>query len=168
MAPRCAGLYAANPFGNLAWDPFNEEPLAADQSCTVPIPASDVPIFIIHRTADAAVACDAVQADCFVTEPGYITSRWLIDGAQAGLDLVGLMIGGLESNSAADLDEETAQCTDFSGGCSAPACAAWPPTDGCLSLVNHERWPDGSYDNYPTTGVDRETDLLDFLRTHPY
>ncbi|MDA8138185.1 MAG: hypothetical protein M0036_05960 [Desulfobacteraceae bacterium] len=157
---------AANPFENIEWDSFQEAALPADQSCAISIPASNVPIFIVHRTADAAVACDTVQAACFATEPGYITTQWLADSVAAGLNITGLMIGGLESGSVVGLDQAAVTCTDFSSGCTTTECT-WPPTDGCLSLVNHERWPDGDYNNYPTTGVDRETDMFDFLKDHP-
>ena len=164
-----AAVYAAaNPFASIRWDPFRQTQIPVDPNCAVSIPVTTVPIFIVFRSADAAVPCDTVQASCFSGEPGYITEQWLTDGLQAGLDITGLRIGGLETDSVSGLDEAASVCTDFSSGCPTGDCTVTPPTDACLSLVNHQRWPDGEYNNFPVTGIDREVDMLDFLKHHPH
>jgi len=163
----CAVFAASNPFEDIRWDPFNEVAYSGSPTCSMTVPASAVPILIVYRTSDAAVACDAVQAACFSTEPGYTIEEWIDASAAAGLSVTGLMIGGLESGSAAPLDENTIECTDYSNGCPTGNCTVLPPTDACLSLVNHQRWPDGDYNNFPFDGMDRELDMLVFLRDNP-
>ena len=158
---------AANPFENIRWDPFKETLYTGSASCGIPVPASAVPILIVYRTSDAAVACDDFQAGCFGTEPGYTVEEWINEATQAGLNVTGLLIRGLESGAGGPLDEEAFECTDFLGVCPTGNCTVVPPTDACLSLVNHQRWPDGVYNNFPLTGMDREVDMLDFLRNHP-
>lgn len=158
---------AANPFGDVSWDPFRETSHDGSSSCEYALPASTVPIHIIYRSSDAAVACDATQAACFSTEPGYTTDQWIAQAAQAGLQVTGDRIGGLESGSVAALDALAPACTDYSGGCPVGDCATAPLGDTCLSIVNHARWPDGAYNNVPLVGVDRENDLLQFLADNP-
>lgn len=155
---------AADPFDGIRWDPFNQQPINEPAACRVATPASDVPILLVHRTADSAVACDAVQAACFDTEPGYATAPWIAAASTRGLTAVrGLLIGGLETGAGFDAD--AAACTNYSGGCPTGTCAI-PSSHGCLALVNHLRWPDGAYNN-PPTGTDRETDMLQFLASRP-
>lgn len=163
-----AAVYsAASPFGDIRWDPFNEVLLSGGSSCEIPVPTSSAPILIVYRTSDAAVPCDDFQAGCFAAEPGYTVENWITEAKQAGLNVTGLLIRGLESGAGGPLDEETFQCTEFPGGCPVGNCTIAPPTDACLSLVNHQRWPDGVYNNFPFTGMDREVDMLEFLRNHP-
>jgi len=81
----------------------------------------------------------------------------------------GLLVGGIESAPPRLVfqDAIAANCTDYSGGCPAnDDCATSPLGDHCLSIVNHARWPDGAYNN-GLAGVDREVDMLDFLRFNP-
>lgn len=156
---------AADPFEGISRDPFSGELIDDGDACRLAqYPASQVPILIVHRTADSAVACNAVQAACFSTEPGYTTTQWLTDAGQAGLNVQGLLIGGLETGAA--LDTNMVACTDYSAACPVGDCITAPLSDACLSLVNHLRWPDGVYDN-PPDGVDREVDMLQFLADHP-
>lgn len=155
---------AADPFAGISWDPFNETAVSDGATCRLATyPVSDMPILIVHRTADSAVACDAVQAACFATEPGYTTTQWLTDATQAGLRVQGLLIGGLETG--ATLDANAAGCTNYSAACPVGDCSTAPLSDACRSLVNHLRWPDGAYNN-PPSGTDREVDMLQFLAAH--
>ena len=157
---------AANPFSGITWDPFNETPAADGAACQYPDPpAIDVPIQIVYRTADAAVACDEVQAACFNTEPGYTTSQWVTNANAAGMSLTGRVIRGLELHS--NLDQDAMSCTDYSTGCPVIDCDTMPFQDGCLSVINHLRWPDGDYNN-PPAGTNRENDMLQFLASHPH
>jgi poly(3-hydroxybutyrate) depolymerase len=156
---------AADPFAGISWDPFNETSVSDGAACGLAAyPVSDMPVLVVHRTADSAVACDAVQATCFATEPGYVTTQWLTDANQAGLPVQGLLIGGLETG--ATLDVNATGCTNYSGACPVGDCSTAPLSDACRSLVNHLRWPDGIYNN-PPNGTDREVDMLQFLAAHP-
>jgi len=163
-----AAVFAtASPFGDVSWDPFNETINDGSSSCELSIPSSTVPIHIVYRSSDAAVACDAVQAACFSTEPGYTTDEWITQATLAGLQVTGIRLGGLESGSAVSLDVGAPSCTDYSGGCPVGDCSTSPLGDTCLSIVNHARWPDGVYNNIPIVGVDREIDMLQFLKNNP-
>lgn len=154
---------AADPFAGISWDPFNETSVSNGAACRLATyPVSNVPILVVHRTADSAVACDAVQAACFATEPGYTTTQWLADASQARLQVQGLLIGGLEAG--ATLDANATGCASFAV-CPVGDCNTAPLSDACRSLVNHLRWPDGVYNN-PPSGADRETDMLQFFAAH--
>ncbi len=157
---------AASPFDDVRWDVFDNEPLDVnDTSCKLAdIPASLVPIQILYRTADAAVACNSVQAVCFKTEPGYNTEKWISDASNR-LQIRGLRIGGIESNIGVTQDTDALVCTDYSLVCPVVDCLQDAFGDGCLSLVNHLRWPDGIYGNSSSTR-DRETDMLLFLKNN--
>lgn len=157
---------AASPFGDVSWDPFNEVANDGSSSCETTLAASTVPIQVVYRASDAAVACDAVQAMCFSTEPGYTVDQWIPQASAFGIQLTGLPLGGLESGAAVAIDATAPGCTDYSGGCPVGDCGTVPFGDTCLSIVNHARWPDGVYNN-PPVGSDRELDMLGFLKTHP-
>ena len=62
----------------------------------------------------------------------------------------------------------TAACTDYMGNCPAVDCINDPAGDGCLSLINHLRWPDGDYNNPTAFVMDREPDMLLFLKNNPF
>ena len=158
---------AASPFGDISWDPFNEEVYTDNPSCSISTLDSDVPILIVYRTSDAAVACDAQQAMCFDTEPGYTTDAWISQATQAGLNVNGILLGGLESNTPVPLDAIATACTDYSNICPIGNCSNNPFGDNCLSIVNHARWPDGVYNNGGASGIDREIEMLEFLRNNP-
>ncbi|MBU1169657.1 MAG: hypothetical protein KKD44_08855 [Proteobacteria bacterium] len=162
-----AAVFAsASPFGDISWDPFKETTNDGSSSCNMTIPASTVPIQIIYRSSDGAVACDAVQAMCFSTEPGYTTDQWIAQATEVGLHITAVRLGGIESGSVASLDAIAPECTDYSGGCPIGDCDTAPFGDVCLSIVNHARWPDGVY-NRPPDGIDREIDMLQFLKNNP-
>jgi poly(3-hydroxybutyrate) depolymerase len=59
---------AADPFGDVRYDPFAQRPTqAADGSCQLTsYPTSAVPIQLTYRTCDGAVACGASDAACVV------------------------------------------------------------------------------------------------------
>ena len=160
---------AASPFSDISWDVFDNVAVDGnDSSCELPsIPTSSVPIQMVYRTSDSAVACDTAQATCFQTEPGYITEQWLADASSAGIPIEGLRIGGLESGASATQDADAPNCTDYMGSCPVVDCINNPLGAGCLSLVNHLRWPDGDYDNSGTFFMDREPDMLQFLKSNP-
>jgi len=158
---------AADPFENISWDLFSDSAVNAGDDCSLnSYPVSGVPILIVHRTADAAVACGNRQAQCFATEPGYDSQQWLESATALGFAVEALLIKGLEVDAASDIDADASSCTDFSNACPAVNCTAAPSAKGCLSLVNHLRWPDGNYNN-PPQGLDREMDMLEFLKRHP-
>ncbi|MBI5895554.1 MAG: hypothetical protein HZB24_05950, partial [Desulfobacterales bacterium] len=49
---------AADPFAGISWDPFNETSVSDGTACRLAIyPVSDMPVLIVHRTTDSAVAC---------------------------------------------------------------------------------------------------------------
>ncbi|NOX49644.1 MAG: hypothetical protein GXP16_03795 [Gammaproteobacteria bacterium] len=157
---------AASPFDDVRWDVFANQPLDNnDTTCKLPdIPSSSVPIQIVYRTSDAAVACNSVQASCFRTEPGYNTENWISEAINR-VQIQGLRIAGIESNAGAAQDTDAQACTDYSLNCPVVNCAQVPTGNGCLSLVNHQRWPDGIYGN-ASSNVDREVDMLIFLRNN--
>lgn len=149
---------AADPFGDVRYDPFAQRPTQADDgSCQLTsYPTSSVPIQMTYRTCDGAVACGASDAACVEPEPGYVTTTWLDRAATTLPNLRGRVIGGVERG--AQLDLPVGQCTAIpTANCTAEAKA--------LCVVNHLRWPDGVYEN--GTGVDNEPALLGFLRDHP-
>jgi hypothetical protein len=158
---------AANPFEDISWDPFNESDHEGS-SCEIDVPASTVPIFIVYRSSDLAVACNDRHAECFQTEPGYTVDRWIDQANGAGIPVTGLRIGGLESSSPAQLDGVALTCTDYSAACPTGACATEPDSDACLSLKNHTLWPDGIYESISiNSGIDRENDMLQYFRMNP-
>jgi pimeloyl-ACP methyl ester carboxylesterase len=158
-----AALFAAaSPFDDVRWDPFSDVPKAGVSSCRLAkIPSSDVPIMLVYRTCDAAVAVTPAQQSCFDTEPGYVTEPWLAAAAAAGLSYTALCLGGREPGTILDMPAAAAT----SPICTPTTCSTVTP--GCLCLVNHLIWPDGAYRN-ASSSIDHEVvDMLDFLRAHP-
>ncbi len=158
---------AGDPFNSIRWDPFNERGYSGNPSCQLTsYPVSSVPMDLVYRSCDAAVGCDAQQQSCFDNEPGYATQPWLNDSNALGLSVMGNRIGGLEAG--AELDQPAAACTSTGTSCAPVQCSVSNPSEECLCLVNHLRWPDASYDSDPTTSShDLEVDMLDFLRANP-
>ncbi|MBS2015926.1 MAG: hypothetical protein JST00_23765 [Deltaproteobacteria bacterium] len=158
-----AAVFAtANPFEDVRWDPFANVAKANASSCRLAkIPSSAVPVMLVYRTCDAAVAATPAQATCFDTEPGYVTEPWLTEAAAAGLAYTPLRLGGRETGP--DLDQPVAAATNPT--CTPTSCTP-TVTAGCLCLVNHLIWPDGVYPN-ASSNIDHEVDMLEFLKTHP-
>ncbi len=160
-----AAVFAAgDPFDDIQRDPFTGQETDGSSSCRLDaLPASSVPILLVHRTCDRAVPCGSSDLACFGAEPGFNTSQWIDDARAGGLTgLVGHVIGGLERGPQADLDVDG--CTTIST-CDPSPCSEDPSSDGCMCLINHLRWPDGDYGG--GEGVDREPLMLTFLRDHP-
>jgi hypothetical protein len=155
---------AASPFDDVRWDPFSDALRAGGTSCRLAaLPRSSVPIMLVYRTCDAAVAVTPEQATCFGTEPGYTTEPWLAQALAAGLSITPLRIGGREPGATLDAPASAATAP----ACTPTTCGAQPPySAGCLCLVNHLIWPDGAY-NAGSTGVDHERSMLEFLRARP-
>lgn len=156
---------AADPFAHVSWDPFRETPTQAAESCALdPYPRSRVPILLVHRSCDLAVACEATQAACFPFNPGYQTEAWIARARALGLDITPLRLAGLELGAA--LDGDAAACTTIAL-CMRGGCEQDPQGLNCLCRLNHGLWPDGDYPDGPI-GRDREPDILAFLRRHSY
>lgn len=152
----------ASPFDDVRWDPFADVPKADTTSCRLAtVPSSAVPIMLVYRTCDAAVAVTPAQQTCFDTEPGYVTEPWLETAKAAGLAYTPIRLGGREPGAVLD----TAAPAATNPACTAPTCDAGA-TAGCLCLVNHLIWPDGAYQN-GSSNIDHEDDMLAFLRDHP-
>ena len=83
-----------------------------------------------------------------------------------GIPIQGLRIGGLESGASATQDADAPSCTNYMGACPVVDCTNEPLGAGCLSLINHLRWPDGVY-NSSSSLMDREPDMLQFLKNNP-
>ena len=135
-----------------AADPFQEiSHTAPDPPCRLdPYPTSEVPIFVVSRACDV-VACDRAQAQSLVedelrTPPGGGVETWMEDlqdrvGNQSSKWRI---VGGD--------GQETERCTG-------PAICG--PN---IAIINHLRWPDGVADD---SGIDHESDMLQFLVDHP-
>ena len=159
-----AAVYAtASPFDDVRWNPFADLPRVGGASCRrAAVPKSSVPMLLVYRTCDAAVAATPEQATCFGNEPGYTTEPWLAQASTAGLSIKPLRIGGREPG--ATLDAPAGAPT--APACTPTTCSAQPPfSAGCLCMVNHLMWPDGAYKGQ-STGVDHEASMLAFLRAH--
>lgn len=157
-----AAVFAtANPFDDVRWDPFADVARDSDGACRLAqVPASDLPILLVYRTCDAAVAATPDQASCFDNEPGYVTEPWLALAQASGLSITPLRLGGREPGASLDRPADAGTTI----ACSAPTCTSITPA--CLCLVNHLIWPDGHYDN-ASSNLDHEPDMLAFLRAHP-
>lgn len=133
-----------------AADPFENINEGQDPSCKLdPYPRSDLPIMITGRSCDV-VACDTAQAGALraqglVVEPGHVVGRWIDD--------LRLKVG----------DQNVRRLIVSTSGVAVADCASV----GCspeLGLLNHVRWPNGVADR---SGLDREPEMLGFLRDHP-
>lgn len=157
-----AAVFAtASPFDDVRWNPFDGVARTGASSCRLAtIPASEVPIQLVYRTCDAAVAATPAQAQCFDTEPGYTTEPWVEVAADAGLRLTPLRLGGREVSAM--LDQPVGRSSTVT--CGPANCST--VTAACLCLINHLIWPDGAY-TMASSNIDREPDMLAFLRDHP-
>lgn len=130
---------AASPFDNLN--------ATQSPSCAyAPLPQSDVPIYLVHRTCDAAIACDQAQHEALALPPGFDATAWLAT-----------LRGPIGDGNVTELllDDRGAQAT---------ACAAAAGCTVDLGLANHTHWPDGVEDG---GGMDWEPQILAFLFAHP-
>jgi poly(3-hydroxybutyrate) depolymerase len=129
-----------------AADPFRS-PRAADAGrCDQsPAPHTTVPIAIVSRACDI-VACDDAQAARIPMQPGAVVGPWTVRarGELGDPNVVWRIINAFGN--------ETTDCTY------APMCPIG------AAFADHVRWPDGVADD---SGIDHETFMLDFLRTHP-
>ena len=132
-------------------DPFSNTDAAQSPSCQLdPYPLSRAPLFLISRSCDI-VACDVAQAQDLerqgiLVPPGHIVSEWqtTLQSKVLNPNVSRRIISGMGANVA--------------------SCAAAPSCTGEIATANHLRWPDGVADS---SGVDHETDMLDYLRDHP-
>jgi poly(3-hydroxybutyrate) depolymerase len=127
-------------------DPYQEFEPGQSECRLAPAPTTDVPILLVQRSCDAAVACNAAQQTKFAQPPGYDSAAWLarLQGPMGDANAERLLVA---PNGGAALACDTALgCGNIEG------------------LLAHVRWPDGVADG---SGVDREPTMLDFLRAHP-
>jgi predicted esterase len=129
-------------------DPFNT-PDAGNTACQLaPYPSSSLPMYLIHRSCDALVACDTAQQAKFNGPPGYAVEDWLTLAA---------VPSGLGDPNLSD------QIVDYQGA-SVASCTAPAICTEVTGATNHIRWPDGIADK---GGHDWEPQMLGFLRDHP-
>lgn len=150
-------------------DPFHNINFSESPSCRLdPYPTSNVPIFIIRRDCDAALACNQTQQTWFETPPGHETESWLTEGVtKVGAQISSLTINGFAQNSTGCVTDRL-QCKNAYGmssycssnGLSDAQCAEY------AALVNHLRWPSGIREGGGT--ADREPVLLEFLKSNPH
>ncbi|MCA9594701.1 MAG: hypothetical protein KC776_15380 [Myxococcales bacterium] len=151
----------ASPFDDVRWDPFANVPRTPDGACRVDaLPSVAVPILLVYRTCDAAVAATPEQASCFDTEPGYVTEPWIDAAKAAGISMTSLRLGGREAGATLDVEGPASSSTCTSTECTLPI------SYGCYCLVNHLIWPDGAY-NKGSSNIDHEPAMLDSLRKNP-
>lgn len=159
---------AADPFDDIQRDPFAEAPHDGPSCKLDELPSSDVPIQLTYRTCDFATPCGTGGAECFGSEPGFVTSQWLAAATTALPNLSGRLIGGVELGPLSD--GPAAMCSPVAENCDEPPDPEQPcfqNADGvsCVCLLNHLRWPDGAYAG--GSGTDNEPEMLEFLRANP-
>jgi dienelactone hydrolase len=128
-------------------DPFENLSTTQTPSCAyVPLPATDLPLEVVHRDCDYPAACDRAQQQAFGTPPGFDLEGWVatLRGPMADPNVVDTL-----------LDAHAQPAT---------ACAATELCTTAIGGLNHANWPDGIND---TSGVDVELAMLAFLRDHP-
>lgn len=152
-------------------DPFHQINSVEDPSCQLnPYPASDVPIFIVRRTCDAALACNAAQQSWFDTPPGHETETWLSEGvAKVGANISSLTINGYSNPVNTGCATAINQCigygwTSICTGLTAAECA------NTMGFIMHMRWPAGLREEQLNgdPGIDHEPAMLQFLRDNPH
>ena len=135
-----------------AADPFHETRRPAqDPPCRLdPYPTSAVPLFVVSRACDI-IACDEEQAQGLIDDDvsipaGGVVETWM-DDLETRVDNPSATWRIVQGNGA-----ETDRCTG-------------PEICGPgIAVINHVRWPDGVADN---SGIDHESDMLQFLADHP-
>jgi dienelactone hydrolase len=128
-------IYAgADPFGPLKGSSGN---------CQLsPYPKSTLPIYVLHRSCDAFVACDAAQ-DTWGS--GYSVEAWMTTALP---------------NSVGDLHGQDVLIDGL--GATATMCQAVPPCTLAVGTLNHLNWPNGG-DGH----TDWEPMMLSFLAANP-
>lgn len=134
-----AAIYAAaDPFGNA----LDQQP-----SCQLATyPSTTLPLYVLHRSCDALMACDTMQQTAFKNPPGININEWLRT-----------LKGRMGDETVTD------QIIDANRKASA-ACAGLAQCSFKTGFDNHTRWPDGIDDG---SGHDWEPAMLEFLRAHP-
>lgn len=127
-------------------DPFQEFEPGKTECRLSPPPMTTLPVLLVHRSCDAAVACNAAQSTKFGQPPGYDNTAWLAT---------------LQGPMGASGTQRLLVAPD---GTDAVACQAAIGCGQIEGLLAHVRWPDGVADG---SGIDREPTMLTFLRTHP-
>jgi pimeloyl-ACP methyl ester carboxylesterase len=141
---------AAAVFG--AADPFNNTTVDQRPSCQLnPYPPSQVRIYLIHRSCDAACACSPAQMAQFSTPPGYNLLDW-ISALKNEVRNPNIVFHLIDDNG-----KPTESCDD------GIRCKLW--WGRRRGLINHNRWPDGVADG---GGRDWEVGMLEFLKRSPH
>jgi hypothetical protein len=143
-------IAAAVAFG--AADPFNNTIVEQRPSCQLdPYPTSKVPIYLIHRSCDAACACSPAQLTQFDTPPGYNLLDWVstlkdkVRNPKAVYQLIN------DRGKPTDSCDDGIRCVSRFGI--------------RRGLMNHLHWPDGVANG---GGRDWEVEMLEFLRDNPH
>lgn len=153
-------------------DPFHQINAGESPSCQLdPYPTSSVPIFIVRRFCDAALACNSVQQGWFDTPAGHETESWV---AKAQFDL-GIPMSILTLNGYSNV--ATGGCTSTLSQCglaygASTACAGLT-ADECgelMGFIMHMRWPAGLRENQlnGSPGIDHEPTMLNYLKSRPH
>jgi hypothetical protein len=128
-------------------DPFENITATQAPSCAYrPLPATALPLAIVHRDCDSPAACDAAQQAAFGEPPGFDLATWAAT---------------LRTTMA---DPDVTDMLFDAHGANASACLPITACTSQLGATNHGSWPDGIADG---GGLDRELDVLAFLRDHP-
>lgn len=161
---RSAAVYSGgDPFHNV-----NSE--TESPSCRLnPYPVSNVPIYIVRRSCDGALACNSLQQSWFATPPGHDTETWKTLASSLGYNITVTTIDG-RGASVSGCKQTIEDCSTDSYGISAVSgCSSPIPAQNvaycanAAATTNHLRWPDGILDN---SGNDYEALMLGFLKNH--
>ena len=146
-------------------DPFDS--INQGDDCRLnPYPHSTVPIKIIRRSCDGALACDSAQQTWFTTPPGHETEDWIsIATTKVGTTPDVTTINGFGSEVVTGCVSDINNCRDFYGAETACASLSESECNNLGAMLNHLRWPSGRHEG--GSGADRESTLLDFLKDHP-
>jgi hypothetical protein len=117
-------------------------PVPDAPTCAMRVARTDLPVLLLNRDCDGAMACDARQAARFALPPGSDMTGW-----KAQLTAV-------DPNVTLQLYDSDGRPTTV---CAA-RCRRVP------GLMNHLHWPDGIDDK---SGRDHEVEILHFLNDHP-
>jgi predicted esterase len=146
-------------------DPFDS--INQGDNCQLnPYPSSTVPIKIIRRSCDGALACNPTQQTWFDTPPGHETEDWIsIATTNVGTTPDVTTIDGFGAVVMTGCVSDINQCSLFYGAGTACASLSASECNNLGAILNHLRWPSGRHEG--GAGADRESILLDFLKDHP-